>query len=161
MQNSDNQVVVVGAGPVGAIMTLALVTKGIPVTLIEAEADAVEDQRAATVHPPTVEMLAKLGLKDAAFSEEPSGGLQSPIFHFRDRATDELVAVFDVSVLNGEVPYPFVLQWEQYKLVRAALPLIETSGIGGIRFSTRLTGLEQGADTVSLTVDNQDGEVET
>jgi 3-(3-hydroxy-phenyl)propionate hydroxylase len=161
MPNSDDRVIVVGAGPVGAIMTLALVTKGIPVTLIEAEADAVEDQRAATVHPPTVEMLAKLGLKDVAFSEEPRGGLQSPIFHFRDRVTGELIAVFDIGVLNGEVPFPFVLQWEQYKLVRAALPLIEASGIGEIRFSTRLTGLEQGADTVSLTVDNQDGEVET
>ena len=79
MPNSDDRVIVVGAGPVGAIMTLALVTKGIPVTLIEAEADAVEDQRAATVHPPTVEMLAKLGLKDVAFSEEPRGGLQSPM----------------------------------------------------------------------------------
>jgi 3-(3-hydroxy-phenyl)propionate hydroxylase len=161
MPNSDDRVIVVGAGPVGAIMTLALVTKGIPVTLIEAEADAVEDQRAATVHPPTVEMLAKLGLKDVAFSEEPRGGLQSPIFHFRDRVTGELIAVFDIGVLNGEVPFPFVLQWEQYKLVRAALPLIEASGVGEIRFSTRLTGLEQGADTVSLTVNNQDGEVET
>src|ERR1700733_2977687 len=161
MPNSDDRVIVVGAGPVGAIMTLALVTKGIPVTLIEAEADAVEDQRAATVHPPTVEMLAKLGLKDVAFSEEPRGGLQSPIFHFRDRVTGELIAVFDISVLNGEVPYPFVLQWEQYKLVRAALPLIKASGIGDIRLSTRLTGLEQGADAVTLTVNNQDGERET
>ena len=32
MQN-DNRVIVVGAGPVGAVMTLALVKKGIPVTL--------------------------------------------------------------------------------------------------------------------------------
>src|ERR1700741_2122101 len=117
MQRSEDRVVVVGAGPVGAVMALALAKKGIPVTLIEAEADAVEDQRAATVHPPTVEMLAALGLKDSAFCEDPSGGLQSPIFHFRDRVTGELVAVFDISVLNGEVPFPFVLQWEQYKLV--------------------------------------------
>jgi 3-(3-hydroxy-phenyl)propionate hydroxylase len=161
MQRSENRVVVVGAGPVGAVMALALVKKGIPVTLIEAEADAVEDQRAATVHPPTVEMLAELGLKDAAFSEEPSGGLQSPIFHYRDRITGDLVAVFDVSVLNGDVPYPFVLQWEQYKLVRAALPLITASGIGEIRFSTRLTDLAQGADSVTLTVKNRAGESET
>jgi 3-(3-hydroxy-phenyl)propionate hydroxylase len=161
MQKSDDRVVVVGAGPVGATMALALVKKGIPVTLLEAEADAVEDQRAATVHPPTVEMLAELGLKDAAFSDEPTGGLQSPIFHFRDRITGELVAVFDVSVLNGEVPFPFVLQWEQYKLVRAALPLITASGIGEVRFSTRLTDLKQDADRVTLTVKNQDGETET
>ena len=42
MPNSDDRVIVVGAGPVGAIMTLALVTKGIPVTLIEAEARSEE-----------------------------------------------------------------------------------------------------------------------
>ena len=130
-----------GAGPVGAIMTLALVKKGIPVTLLEQLPDAAEDQRAATVHPPTVEMLVELGLKDEAFSEEPSGGMSAPLFHFRDRASGELFAVFDISLLDGEVPYPFVLQWEQYKLVHAALPRIKASGLGEVRFSTKLTGL--------------------
>ena len=74
----DNRVIVVGAGPVGAVMTLALVKKGIPVTLLEALPDAAEDQRAATVHPPTVEMLVGLGLKDEAFSDKPSGGMSAP-----------------------------------------------------------------------------------
>ena len=50
--------------------------------------------------------------------------MSAPLFHFRDRVTGELVAVFDISLLKGEVPYPFVLQWEQYKLVHAALPHI-------------------------------------
>ncbi len=98
--------------------------EGIPVTLLEPLPDAAEDQRAATVHPPTVEMLVELGLEKEAFSEEPSGGMSAPLFHFRDRATGELFAVFDISLLKGEVPYPFVLQWEQYKLVHAALPHI-------------------------------------
>ena len=77
MQN-DNRVIVAGAGPVGAVMTLALVKKGIPVTLIEQLPDAAEDQRAATVHPPTVEMLCELGLEKEAFSEDPSGGMSAP-----------------------------------------------------------------------------------
>ncbi len=141
----DDRVIVVGAGPVGAVTALALVKKGIPVTLIEAEAEPPEDQRAATIHPPTVEMLVELGLKDEAFAEDASGGLLSPIFHFRDRVTGELVAVFDLGLLEGEVPYPFVVQWEQYKLVRAAKPHIEASGIAEVRFSTKVTGLEQGA----------------
>ena len=144
----DNRVIVVGAGPVGAVMTLALVKKGIPVTLLEALPDAAEDQRAATVHPPTVAMLVGLGLKDEAFSDKPSGGMSAPLFHFRDRVTGELVAVFDISLLKGEIPYPFVLQWEQYKLVHAALPHIKASGIGEVRLSTKVTGLEQGADHV-------------
>ena len=157
----DNRVIVVGAGPVGAVMTLALVKKGIPVTLLEALPDAAEDQRAATVHPPTVAMLVGLGLKDEAFSDKPSGGMSAPLFHFRDRVTGELVAVFDISLLKGEIPYPFVLQWEQYKLVHAALPHIRASGIGEVRFSTKVTGLAQHADHVDVTATNELGESET
>jgi 3-(3-hydroxy-phenyl)propionate hydroxylase len=33
----ENRVIVVGAGPVGAVSALALVKKGVPVTLVEAE----------------------------------------------------------------------------------------------------------------------------
>ena len=157
----DDRVIVVGAGPVGAVTALALLRKGIPVTLIEAEAEPPEDQRAATIHPPTVEMLAELGLKDEAFAEDGSGGLLSPIFHFRDRVTGELVAVFDISLLEGEVPYPFVVQWEQYKLVRAARPHIEASGIAEIRFSTKVTDLARSADYVEVTVASADRDSET
>jgi len=119
-----------------------------------------EDQRAATIHPPTVAMLAELGLKDEAFAEDASGGMLSPIFHFRDRVSGELVAVFDLGLLKGEVPYPFVVQWEQYKLVRAARPHIEASGIAEVRFSAKVTGLEQSADDVAVTLTNAQGERE-
>jgi 3-(3-hydroxy-phenyl)propionate hydroxylase len=156
----NDRVLVVGAGPVGAVSALALVKKGIPVTLIEAEAEPPEDQRAATIHPPTVEMLVELGLEDEAFANDASGGMTAPLFHFRDRITGELVAVFDISLLKGEVPYPFVVQWEQYKLVRAAVPHIEASGIADVRFSTKVTDLEQGADYVEVTLSNADGKTE-
>ena len=156
----DERVIVVGAGPVGAVTALALVKNGIPVTLIEAEAEPPEDQRAATIHPPTVAMLAELGLKDEAFAEDASGGMLSPIFHFRDRVSGELVAVFDLGLLKGEVPYPFVVQWEQYKLVRAARPHIEASGIAEVRFSSKVTGLAQSADDVEVTLTNAQGESE-
>ena len=82
--------------------------------------DAAEDQRAATVHPPTVEMLVDLGLEKEAFSEEPSGGMSAPLFHFRDRATGELFAVFDISLLKGEVPLP----------VRAAMGAVQAGARG-------------------------------
>ena len=159
MQHED-RVIVAGAGPVGAFTALALVRKGIPVTLVEAEAEPPEDQRAATIHPPTIEMLAEVGLADEALAEDATGGLQSPIFHFRDRVSGELVAVFDLNLLKGEVPYPFVVQWEQYKLVRAAQPHIEASGIAEVRFSTKVMELAQSADHVDVTVINAVGETE-
>jgi 3-(3-hydroxy-phenyl)propionate hydroxylase len=150
---SENRVIVVGAGPVGVVMALALVRKGIPVLLLESLPEPVEDQRAATIHPPTLEMLADLGLIEQAFAEDASGGFQAPVFHIRDRSSGELVAVFDIRMLEGDVPYPFVLQWEQYKLVRAALPLITANSLAEVRFSTTLTGLAQHSDNVEVTVE--------
>jgi 3-(3-hydroxy-phenyl)propionate hydroxylase len=161
MMQQQDRVIVAGAGPVGAVMTLALVKKGIPVTLLEKLPDAAEDQRAATIHPPTVEMLIGLGLEAEAFSDAPSGGMSAPLFHFRDRVSGELFAVFDISLLKGEVPYPFVLQWEQYKLVHAALPHIAASAIAEVRFSTEVTSLTQHADHVDVAVRNESGETET
>jgi 3-(3-hydroxy-phenyl)propionate hydroxylase len=148
----DDRVIIVGAGPVGAVAALALVRHGIPVTLLESENEPLEDQRAATLHPPTVEIIAALGLEREAFAEDASGGMRSPLFHFRDRLTGELVAAFDIGLLAGEVAYPFALQWEQYKLVRAAIPHIERSGIGEVRLSSAVTALEQAADHVEVTV---------
>ena len=161
MMQTDNRVIVAGCGPVGAVMTLALIKKGIAVTLIEQLPDAAEDQRAATIHMPTVEMLADLGLETEMFAEDASGGMAAPLFHFRDRATGELIAVFDIGLLKGEVRYPYVVQWEQYKLVHAALPHIKASGLGEVRFSAKLTGLAQTEDYVEATIANADGESET
>src|SRR5271168_1071980 len=160
MAPSDNRVIVSGCGPVGAVVTLALVKLGIPVTLIEQLPDAAEDQRAATIHAPTIEMLVKLGLEAEMFSKDASGGMPAPLFHFRDRATGELIAVFDIGLLKGEVPYPYVVQWEQYKLVHAALPHIKASGLGEVRFSTKLVDLAQTGDHIEATVTNAAGESE-
>jgi 3-(3-hydroxy-phenyl)propionate hydroxylase len=157
---TDNRVIVSGCGPVGAVTTLALVRKGIPVTLIEQLPDAAEDQRAATIHTSTVAMLVDLGLEKEMFSDAPSGGMQAPLFHFYDRASGELIAVFDISLLTGEVPYPYVVQWEQYKLVHAALPHIKASGLGEVRFAAKLVGLTQTEDHVEATIVNGAGETE-
>jgi 3-(3-hydroxy-phenyl)propionate hydroxylase len=156
----SDRVIVCGGGPVGAVAALALVKKGIPAVLIEQLPDAAEDQRAATIHAPTVEMLVGLGLAKEMFSEAPSGGMAAPLFHFRDRATGELIAEFDIGLLKGEVPYPYVVQWEQYKLVHAALPHIKASGLGEVRFSTKLVGLAQTDEDVEATVINADGATE-
>jgi 3-(3-hydroxy-phenyl)propionate hydroxylase len=71
-----------------------------------------------------------------------------------------LVAEFDISLLKGEVPYPYVVQWEQYKLVHAALPYIKASSIGEVRFSTKLIDLAQTDDHIAATVTNTGGETE-
>ncbi len=144
-----DRIIIVGAGPVGAVMALALCRRGLPVLLLEADAEPFEDQRAATVHPPTVEMLENLGLREDAWAS----GLLSPLFHYRDRVTGELVAEFDVGRLEGDVPYPFVLQWEQYKLVRSALRQLLASDLAEVGFSTKVVGLRQTEDAAFVSVE--------
>src|SRR5262249_29761350 len=58
----ESRCCVVGAGPAGAVLGLLLARGGVPVTLLESHPDFDRDFRGDTVHPPTLELLAQLGL---------------------------------------------------------------------------------------------------
>ena len=62
MADINERVIIVGAGPVGLVAAASLLDKGIPVLLLEATADLAEDLRASTFHPPTLDMLDRLGV---------------------------------------------------------------------------------------------------
>ena len=112
MSDKNEQVVVVGAGPVGLVATAFLLDAGIPVTLIEATADLAQDLRASTFHPPTLDFLARINVTKTLVDQ----GLVCHEWQFRDR-TKGVVATFDLSHLSGETDYPFRLQCEQWKLI--------------------------------------------
>ncbi|TMJ42623.1 MAG: FAD-dependent monooxygenase, partial [Alphaproteobacteria bacterium] len=57
----DERVLISGAGPVGLVAAANLVHAGLPVTVFEAGADLSEESRASTFHPPTLDMLDRLG----------------------------------------------------------------------------------------------------
>ena len=151
------RVVVVGCGPVGMVLTLALYRKGIPVTLMERAPEPIEDQRAAAIQPSTLEMLAALGV----FGEIHEKGLISPTFHYRDRVSGELVAEFDFSVLSDMTDFPFVIQYEQFKLVQTILKEIGETPDVELRFSCEVTGVAQDADSATVAFTNEAGEAET
>ena len=111
---TNARVVVVGAGPVGMVCALALNRRGIPVTVFEQEPAPVKDQRAATIHPPSLEMLDALGVTEKIMPL----GLVSATYRFHDRVTNTVVAEFDLGLMRDELRFPYVLQYEQYKLTR-------------------------------------------
>ena len=114
---SGERIIVVGCGPVGMVLTLALYRRGVPVTLLERAAEPIDDQRAAAIQPSSLEMLSALGITDEIHQK----GLISPTFHYRDRVSGELVAEFDFSQLADMTEFPYVIQYEQFKLVKTII----------------------------------------
>lgn len=132
------RVVVAGAGPVGLTAALVLARRGVPVTVLEAGSELSRESRASTFHPPTLEMLAELGVVEPLLAL----GLVAASFQFRDRRTGPL-ATLDLSLLSGDTPYPFRLQCEQNKLT--PLLMEELGRLPGteVRFAARVSGVEQ------------------
>ena len=96
MADDAERVIVVGAGPVGLVATVSLLAEGIPVTLLEATSDLAEDLRASTFHPPTLDILDRLGVCTQLIEQ----GLICPHWQFRDRK-EGVIATFDLGHLKG------------------------------------------------------------
>src|SRR5207249_3214105 len=108
MQKESERVVVVGAGPVGLCLSLALAQTGVEVCLIEMLGeDNFREQvsRAGTNHPATLELFERIGLYDRL---EPRG-IIAPLFHYWDRREHQLIAEFDHAHLKGDTRFPYVL----------------------------------------------------
>ena len=151
-----NRVFIVGAGPVGMVCALALHRAGVAVTVFEQEPGPVLDQRAASLHPPTIAMLDDLGIAEKLIPL----GLISPAYRFHDRITGEVIAEFDLTLLADEFKFPFVLQYEQYKLTRDLTALYAGNADFDVRFGHRVTGIAEHAGGIDLEVFNPAGELE-
>jgi len=153
MSDSNGTVLIAGAGPVGLIAALRLSQAGIPVTLFEKEDQLLDDPRAATTHPATLEMLDEIGMA----AEAERQGLVCHEFYFWDRPAGEIIARFDHRLLADETRFPYVVQCEQYKLAKIALGMLEDYPDAEVRFSHEVIGATQDGDGVSLTVAGPNG----
>jgi 3-(3-hydroxy-phenyl)propionate hydroxylase len=154
---ASDRVIVVGAGPVGLCLALALAQEDIRVCLIEALGDDnFLDQvpRAGSNHPATLEMFDRIGL----YAKIEPRGIIAPIFHYWDRAEQALIAAFDHAHLKGDTPFPFVLQCERIKIIEEALKMAKAHSNIDVRLQTAFTGFTQNADTVTARVTNPAGE---
>jgi 3-(3-hydroxy-phenyl)propionate hydroxylase len=152
-EDKSSRVVVAGAGPVGMICALALSKAGIPVTVFEQEAAPMQDQRAASLHPSTLDLLDDLGIVEAIIPK----GLVSPAYRFHDRLTGDVVAEFNLGDLADELRFPFVLQYEQYKMTAAIAAAHANQADFDVRFSHRVAGLVQDGDGVTVDIEGPGG----
>lgn len=132
------RVLVAGGGPVGAVAAYRLALAGIDTVLVESLPFPPEDMRASTLHPPTLDMLAELGVLD----ELELQGLRAPAYQYRNRRTDEVIA-FDMGELGDVSAHPYRLQCEQFKLARLLLAKLDALPHGRVLFQHRVLGFEQ------------------
>src|SRR4051812_30594386 len=152
-------VVVIGAGPVGLCLALALAQQEVAVVLVEALADDnFLDQvpRAGSNHPTTLEFFDRIGL----YSKMEPRGLIAPKFQYWDRQDNSLIAEFDHALLKNDTRFPYVLQCERIKIIEEALRMTKAHPLIDVRMATEFVSFEQSADAVHVLARNSAGEDE-
>ncbi len=146
------EVIVVGGGPVGLCLTNLLGEAGIDTMLLEAGTVTATDLRASTFHPPTLEMLERLGLTDALIAK----GMICPTWQLRWHPSGER-AVFDMSVLADETRYPYRLQCEQWKLSNLLTGQAGKRGNVSIRYSSPVVAVRQDDQSAEVDIETESG----
>ena len=141
-----HEIIVVGGGPVGLCLTLLLAERGVDVLLVEQEEAPARDLRASTFHPPTLDMLAPLGVTEVLLLR----GVPCPTWQIRLHPSGER-AVFDLGLLRGETDHPYRLQCEQWKLSEALCERLK--GRAEMMSGGRLSGFEQDEDGVTALIE--------
>ena len=119
----------------------------------EADSRIDDNPRAATTHPSTLEMIARVGLIDQFINE----GLLARYFQFWDKPSRTKIVEFDHDTLRDETPYPFVVQTEQHKLARIGIERLKSFADAEVRFAARVTGVTRDTDGARVTVDGAAG----
>ena len=145
-------VLICGAGPVGLVAGLRLARAGIETMVIDKESQVSNDFRASTFHPPTLEMLDELGLTQGLIAE----GLISPTWQIRQHESHDK-ALFDLSVLQADTPYPFRLQCEQRVLTRLADAKAQSTPNLLVQYGSELTHLDQDTHGTTATISTPNG----
>ncbi len=144
-----DRVLIAGAGPAGLVAAANLVRHGVPVTVFEAGSDLSDESRASTFHPPTLDMLERLGAAAPLIAQ----GLQAPKFQYRSKGQG-ILGEFDFSALAGVTAHPYRVQCEQSKLTRILLRLLSGQANFDIAFDSRVVDVSQDASGAAVVVEH-------
>ncbi|MGP6170379.1 FAD-dependent oxidoreductase [Microbacterium sp. A204] len=135
---------IVGGGPAGLVLALALVRRGIRVVVLEKHADFLRDFRGDTIHPSTQDLLVQFGLLDE-FLTRPHDDMARATFSWY--GTELTLADFTRLPTRRKV-MTFMPQWDFLDLIADAASrhpgftlLRETRVDGPIRDGDRIVGV--------------------
>ncbi|MGA7487419.1 MAG: FAD-dependent monooxygenase [Xanthobacteraceae bacterium] len=151
----EERVLIAGAGPVGLTAAASLVHAGVPVTVFEAGPDLSEESRASTFHPPTLDMLDRLGAAGPLIAS----GLVAPRFQYRTK-TQGVLAQFDFAAIADATTHPYRVQCEQSRLTRILYEQLRSNPNFELQFDSPVRQVAQQPAGVELTIEH-DGRAET
>ena len=144
------RIAVAGAGPVGLCAALLLARHGHEVTVFEKREELSPASRASTFHPPTLDLLDRLGVLSEA---EPLGRRIDEIHYYRcllGRPT--LAACFPMSLLAGSTQHPYRLHLEQALMTPLLLRALGACVRARVVFDAEVTALHQHDGVVDVVV---------
>jgi 2-polyprenyl-6-methoxyphenol hydroxylase-like FAD-dependent oxidoreductase len=150
----EERVLIAGAGPVGLAAAANLVRNGVPVTVFEAGRDLSEESRASTFHPPTLDMLDRLGAAKALIAQ----GLVAPAFQYRSKQHGVL-AQFDFGMIADVTGHPYRVQCEQSKLTRILYEQLRGEPLFELQFDAHVQQVAQPGSGVEVAI-QRDGRTE-
>ncbi|MDQ6522925.1 NAD(P)/FAD-dependent oxidoreductase [Nocardioides sp. LHD-245] len=151
---SSASVTVVGGGPHGLLVALALARSDIEVTLLEAQSsEPSSSPRAMMFHWSMLGGLDRLGVLDDAVAR----GLVHRRWSIYVLATGERL-YFDLDVLADDVQHPFTLHLPQQTLAEIVIARLAALPNVHVEWDTRVQRVEQDADGCTVTADAPGGE---
>lgn len=156
MSAIENRVIVVGGGPVGLITALDLARRNVPVLVLEGETTPIQDPRGAAFHPPTLEVMGRLGVLDDMMAI----GLKIPVWQIRNR-DGSIIAEFDLGILKDHTSYPYRFHLGQQKVVPILLAALAREANAEVRFGARVTGFKEKDAGVTVDITGLDGTTST
>ena len=148
MRQTQTEVLVVGAGPVGLWTALVLAEKGLEVALIDRQAKTTARSYACALHPATLRLLDRLGLAHSVIER----GRRIERIAFYDGAQRQ--AEIHISKLGGE--FPFLLVLPQSALEGLLEQRLWTAGVP-VHWNHRFEGFTEEQESISVTIEELEG----
>lgn len=153
MSNSDQSIAIVGAGPVGLSLALALSKKNIPVEVFEKELSLPPEIRASTFHAPTLEKMAQWGVIDQVLEK----GNKVRSIQFWDRSQKKVLLNLDYDLIKSDTAYPFRLQCPQNVYAQTLVDHLKSNPLVKMHWGYKFTGLEESEQAVTASFATKDG----
>jgi 3-(3-hydroxy-phenyl)propionate hydroxylase len=150
---SDLPVAIVGAGPVGLTVALALAYHDIPFVTFEADAGLSTETKAGTTLTRTLEIWHRFG----ASGDVLKRAMRVDEIGDIERATNKMRNTVKLQLLRDETRFPFVINLPQYEMEPALGECLSRNPRGSIHYRHRVTSFTQHADHISIEIETPDG----